>query len=209
VALSVLSVSTAHLLEGLIVSDAVVKKNSAIELIKSVFVIPLVVGLVMGSGWGLVRLAAARQRESGKPDPQPAESGPDGALVLKIPFAQVTGEIHYGGGSHPLLANWKRADETVTWRFNVEKAGRYNLELDCACDAADAGSVVSIALDADSFQATIPNSGGAHTFKPVRVGTVNLASPGWRELRITPVKVAHNSVMVLRGVRLAPVGTSS
>ncbi len=103
----------------------------------------------MGVGWGLVRVASARQRDSGKPAPQPEEKNADGAYTLQIPFAQVTGEIHYGGGhKHPELGNWKHADEGVTWRFEIDKPGQYAVELECACDAANAGSVVSITVDA-------------------------------------------------------------
>jgi hypothetical protein len=196
----------------LIVSDAAEatsagKKNSVLELIKSVLVIPIVVALVVGVGWGLVRVASARQRDSGKPAPQPAEKSADGAYTLQIPFAQVTGEIHYGGHKRPELGNWKHVDESVTWRFEIDKPGRYALELECACDAANAGSVVSIDVDATKLEATIPNTGGWKTFKPVPAGTVNISSAGWRDLQIVPEKIAHDQVMILRGVRLVPVGT--
>jgi uncharacterized protein DUF5077 len=188
------------------VSDAVAKENSAIEIIKSAFVIPLVIALVMGTGWELVRWAALRKAESGKADPRPAVSGPDGSLTLQLPFAQIGGELRHRDSG---LVNWQRTDDTVAWRFNVEKPGRYAVELDCACDSADAGSVVRVDLDAETFQVTIPNTGGNLTFKTVRAGQVDLPSAGWRGLRIVPVTVAHNSVMILRGVRLVPLETSS
>lgn len=187
-----------------------VKENPVIGLIKSIIVVPLVIAIVMGTGWGLVRWAAHLQAESGKPDPRPAVQGPDGSLALQIPFAQLSGEIHYGGGGRlPAVGNWKRIDETVAWRFNVEKPGRYAVELDCACDSADAGSVVRVEMDAAQLQVTIPDTGGSHTFKTVRAGQVDVSSAGWRELRIVPVTIAHNSVMTLRSVRLVPLGTSS
>jgi len=182
--------------------------NSVIEFIKSLLVIPLVIALVIGVGWGLVRVASARQRDSGKAPPQPAEKSADGAFTLQIPFAQVTGEIHYGGShKHPELGNWKHVDESVTWRFEIDKPGQYAVELECACDAANAGSVVSIAVDATKLEATIPNTNGWKTFKSVRAGTVNISSTGWRDLQIVPQKIAHDQVMILRSVRLVPVGT--
>jgi hypothetical protein len=181
-------------------SNAVKKENSALELVKSAAVIPLVMAIVLGLGWGLVRWAYARQVDSGKPDPRPAEKGPDGSLVLKIPFAQVTGEIHFGRG----LGNWKDPAETVAWKFEVEKPGRYVVELDCACDAANAGSVVRVETDGDSLEMTVPDTGGPNTFKAVRAGEIEFSSPGWRELRIVPLTIAHTAVMTLRGVRLLP-----
>lgn len=186
-----------------------VNGNSVLELVKSLLVIPLAIALVVGVGWGLVRVASARQLDSGKPAPQPAEKSPGGAYMLGIPFAQVTGEIHYGGRRHAELGNWKHADESVTWRFEIDKPGQYTVELECACDAANAGSEVSLTVDGSQLKATIPNTGGWKDFKPVRAGTVNFAQPGWRELHIVPVSIAHGQVMILRGVRFVPVGTSS
>jgi hypothetical protein len=191
------------------VSNAAANKNVALEIVKSALVIPVVIAIVVGTGWGLVRLAAERQRASGKPEPRPAEIGSDGAMTLGIPFAQVTGEIHYGGGSKPHVENWRRSDESVTWRFEVAKPGRYAVELDCASDAANAGSVVTVTVDAASLQATVPDTGGPKTFKTVRAGTVEFAAAGWRTLQITPTTIPHKSVMILRGVRLVPVTTSS
>ena len=187
-------------------SDAVAKENSAIEIIKSAFVIPLVIALVMGIAWGAVHWAASRQAEWGTPDVQPTVTGPDGSLTLRLYFAQLSGELRLREAG---LVNWRRTDDTAEWRFNVEKLGRYDVELDCACDSADAGSVVRVDLDAEKLQVTIPDTGGDLTFKTVLAGQVDLPSAGWRDLRIVPVTVAHNSVMILRGVRLVPIGTSS
>lgn len=182
------------------------KTNSALELIKSLLVIPLVIAIVVGVGWGLVRVASARQRDSKKTAPQPAERSADGAYTLQIPFAQVTGEIHYGGPhDHPHLGNWKHDDESVTWRFQIDKPGKYAVELDCACDAKNAGSVVLVTLDATKLESTIPDTGDWKTFKTVRAGMVNISSPGWRDLQIVPQKIAHDQVMILKGVRLVPV----
>jgi hypothetical protein len=203
-ALPVLPVPTANLPEGLTVSDAATKENPVIGLIKSIVVIPLVMAVVMGTGWGLVRWSARLQAESGIPDPRPAERAADGSLSLQMPFAQVSGEISYHGGRHQSLGNWRRADETVTWKFEVEKPGRYAVELDCACNSADAGSVIRVEMAGAALQATIPDTGGSNTFKTVRAGEVEVPSAGWFELRIAPVTIAHQSVMILRGVKLVP-----
>ncbi len=140
-------------------SNAVKKENSALELVKSAAVIPVVVAIVLGLGWGLVRWAHARQVDSGKPDPRPAKVNADGSIELEIPFAQVTGEIHFGGGRRAHLGNWKRKGETVAWKFELDKPGRYAVELECACDTANAGSVVRIELDQASVEVTVAGTG--------------------------------------------------
>jgi hypothetical protein len=187
------------------VSESPAKESPVIGLIKSIVVIPLVIAIVLGTGWGLVRWAAHLQAESGKPDPRPAERASDGSLVLQMPFAQVNGEIGFHGGRHPALTNWKRADATIAWKFAVENPGRYAVELDCACDSPNAGSVVRIEMAAAALQTTIPDTGGWNTVKTVRAGEVDVPSAGWFELRITPVTIAHDSVMILRGVKLVPI----
>jgi hypothetical protein len=68
---------------------------------------------------------------------------------------------------------------------------------------------VRIELDKVSLTATIPDTGSQRNFKMVRAGEADIASAGWHELRIVPERVPQHSVMVLRGVRLAAVGTSS
>ncbi len=190
-------------------SNVVKKENSALELVKSVAVIPLVVAIVLGLGWGLVRWAHARQVDSGKPDPRPAKVNSDGSIELEIPFAQVTGEIHLGGGRRGHLGNWKRKGETVAWKFEIDKPGRYAVELECACETANAGSVVRIELEQASVEATVAGTGGANTFKPLKAGEINVAAAGWHELQIVPVSIPHNFVLVMRGVRLILVRTSS
>jgi hypothetical protein len=190
-------------------SNAVKKENSALELVKSAAVIPLVVAIVLGLGWGLVRWAHARQVDSGKPDPRPGKVNADGSIELETSFAQVTGEIHFGGGRRAHLGNWKRKGETVAWKFELDKPGRYAVELECACDAAHAGSVVRIELEQDSAEATVVDTGGTNTFKPLKAGAINIATAGWHELQIVPLSIPHDFVMVLRGVRLIPVKTSS
>lgn len=180
------------------------RENPLFGLIKSIIVIPLVIAIVMGIGWGLVRWSTHLQAESGKPDPRPAKAAEDGSLELQIPFARLTGEMSYHGGRHPAIANWRRTNEVVTWRFEVEKAGRYAVELDCASDAAKAGSVVRVDMAGTALEATVPDTGGPSTFKTVRAGEVNVSAAGWFDLQITPVKIPHDSVMTLRTVKLVP-----
>jgi hypothetical protein len=205
VAVPVLSVPTADLFEGLTVSGAATRENPVIGLIKSIIVIPLTIAIVMGIAWGLVHLSSRLQAASGKPDPRPAERAADGSLALQMPFAQLTGEMSYHGGRHPMLTNWKHANEVATWRFEVEKAGRYIVELECASDASKAGSVVRVEVAGAKLEATVPDTGGSSTFKTLKAGEVNVPAAGWFDLQITPVTIPHDSVMILRNVKLVPV----
>jgi hypothetical protein len=47
----------------------IARQITVLEVLKSLVVIPVVVAIVMGVGWGLVRLATWELQRSGKPDP--------------------------------------------------------------------------------------------------------------------------------------------
>lgn len=185
--------------------NAAAKPNSVIELLKSLVVIPLVIAIVMGTGWGLVRWAEARQVKSGKPERQPAVKAADGSIELQRPFVEITGHIGYQRGPEPVLANWRTVEDSASWHFPIDTPGRYAVELGCSCDAADAGSEIEVRFDGTPFQTTIPDTGGWKTFKTIRVGEVDVSSSGWHDLRIAPVAVAKGTAMMLKSVRLVPV----
>jgi hypothetical protein len=187
------------------VSDVRRRERPWLAVLKSILVIPLVVALVLGAGWGLVRWAQAAQAKSGRPDPQPAEQAADGSIALKFSFAAVSGELNFHGGRKPTLEKWKHLDDAVSWHFPLSQPGRYAIELELACDAADAGSVIRLEIAGQSLDVTVPATGGRHTFTTVRAGEVNIPAAGWQDLRITTVKIARQTALVLRGVRLVPV----
>jgi hypothetical protein len=179
--------------------------RSVTEVIKSLLVIPVTVVVVLGVAGGLVRLAERRLAASGRPDPRPAETTPDGSIVLPIPFAQVSGEIVYVGGRRgPSLAHWQRTEDSVAWHFRLEKPGEHRVELQYACDDENAGSRLEATLDGGSLSAKVESTGGWKDFEWRALGRMNVASADWHDLRIRATTKPHESVLILRGVRLVP-----
>ncbi len=176
--------------------------NSAFELIKSVLVIPVVVAIVMGVGFGLARVAERKQAASEKPDVTAAKVADDGSINLTMNLAIVTGQITRHGQA---ITNWRHVQDFVLFHFPIAKEGPYNVELEYACDDANAGSSMQVQFEDQSLPFKVADTGGSTTYKTFTVGEVNVASAHWCNLRIAVNEIAHETVMTLRRVKLIPV----
>jgi hypothetical protein len=181
------------------VSQSAPRQNSAIELVKSVLVIPVVVAI--GIGFALARVAEHKQTATGKPDVRPVDVAADGSITLPMQFALITGQIGY---NHPTLTNWRHLDDAVLWHFPAP-AGRYAVELNYACDMANAGSTVQVQLTDTPLIVNVVDTGGSAVYKKSRAGEVNLPKDDWYNLRISATAIAHQTVMNLRGIKLIPI----
>jgi hypothetical protein len=183
------------------VSESVSTQNSAFELAKSLLVIPVTVAVVMGIGFGLSRVAERKQAQTGQPDVRPTDVAADGTITLPMQFALVGGQVVY---HHPTLTNWQHADDFALWHIPLE-AGRYAVELNYACDMANAGSTVKIEVGDSPLFLKIADTGGTAMSKNVRAGEVNLTDSHWYNLKISATEIARKTVMNLRGVKLIPI----
>ena len=183
-------------------SHSIPKQNSALELAKSVLVIPVVVAIVMGIGYALARVAERKEIASGKTDVRPTDTAADGSINLPVRFAVVTGQISRNGSG---IKNWRHLEDFVLFHFPVEKPGHYAVELTYACDSANAGSTVQVQIGnlGDSIF-TVADTGGSANYKSFRVGETVLLDDHWYNLRISATKIAHDTVMNLRAVKLIP-----
>ncbi len=195
-------------------SDAAKKGNSAIELIKSR---RDSAGDCNGDGSGLgtgPHRPSAQQAIRESPTRDRRKIMPTAPIELEIPFRRSPGEIHSaaatarrageleakaGEGSRPGDSGSTSRAAIYRWRTQVSLRRRQ-----CGQRCPSPSN-----CDQASVEATIADTGGRKTFKPLRAGMVNISSAGWRGLQIVPVKIAHDFVMILRGVRLVPVRTSS
>jgi flagellar biogenesis protein FliO len=51
------------------VQQSIARQITVLEVMKSIVAIPVVIAIVLGIAWGLVRVASWQQERSGKPDP--------------------------------------------------------------------------------------------------------------------------------------------
>jgi hypothetical protein len=184
------------------VSESLSKPNSALELLKSVLVIPVVVAIVMGIGYGLTRVAERKGAASGKVDVRPSDTAADGSITLSTHLAVVTGQISRHGST---ITNWRHPEDFVLFHFPVDKPGRYAVELTYACDLANRGSTVEVQMGDADLIVNVADTGGSGTYKSVRAGEVNCPTADWYNLKISATQIAHQTVMNLRGVKLISV----
>ncbi len=183
-------------------SESLSKPNSALELVKSALVIPVVVAIVMGIGYGLTRVAERKDAASGKADVKPADTAADGTITLSTHLAVVTGQITRHGST---ITNWRHSEDFVLFHFPVAQPGRYAVELSYACDLANQGSIVDLQMGDTDLIVNVADTGGSGTFKSIRAGEVNFPTADWYNLKISATQIAHQTVMNLRGVKLIPV----
>jgi hypothetical protein len=184
------------------VSESLSKPTSALELLKSALVIPVVVAIVMGIGYGLTRVAERKEAASGKADVRPTDTAADGSITLSTDLAVVTGQISRHGST---ITNWRHPEDFVLFHFPVDKPGRYAVELNYACDLANAGSAVQVQMAGTDLIVNVADTGGSGKYNKVRAGEVNLPTADWYNLRISATQIAHQTVMNLRSVKLIPV----
>ena len=126
----------------------------------------------------------------------------DGRLALPAPLAEIHGgqaqvESKYG---RPNIGFWTNARDWVSWQFQIEKAGRFDVTADVATPAA--GSRFEITVGNEKLTVEVSSTGDYGSFKTVKLGTVQI-DPGVQELSIKPVRDRWQPIN-LREVVLTP-----
>ena len=144
-----------------------------------------------------------------KPDTQAA----DGSVTLPAENAEVHGVmLRYEPLPHKdTLGFWVRTDDWAEWQFNVDKPGRFRVELLQGCGTGSGGSEVEVKVANSSAQIeplkmTVEETGGFQQFVPREIGEITLDKPGRYTLSVKVLSKPHAAVMDLRRVRLIPAG---
>jgi len=115
------------------------------------------------------------------------KQGADGRLALPAPMA----EIHGGGAQveskygRPNIGFWTNARDWVSWQFQIETAGRFDVTADLATPAA--GSKFELTVGNEKLTVEVSSTGDYGKFKTVKLGTVQI-DRGTQELSIKPVR---------------------
>jgi putative membrane-bound dehydrogenase-like protein len=147
-------------------------------------------------------------RDSGAPPKQlpgnkPAVVRPaaDGALALLATNAEV-----YGGDItfEPQFRNigfWHGEQDHVVWVVRLDRAGRYDVILDYACDDGAAGNSFVLEATESALRGRVKGTGGWDKYRQSKVGTLALA-PGSHRLTLRPDGQVTGALLDLRGIRL-------
>jgi arylsulfatase A-like enzyme len=154
------------------------------------------------------RTEVGAQRMSPNPDYVPNPQAADGSITLPAKTADIHGvQLRYEPLPHKnTLGFWTRAEDWVSWDFDVKKPGTFSIELLQGCGQGQGGSQVEVSVAEQTFPLTVEDTGHFQNFRPHTVGQVKLAQPGRYTLSVKPRSKRARAVMDLRAVTLWPVG---
>jgi hypothetical protein len=127
-------------------------------------------------------------------------------VTLPAKTADVHGvQLRYEAQPHKnTLGYWTRADDYVSWEFQVKKSGTFHVEVLQGCGPGAGGSIVEVTVAGQTLPFTVEDTGGFQNFNPREIGPVTIDKPGRYTLEVRPKTKAKNAVMDLRSVRLIP-----
>jgi alpha-L-fucosidase len=124
----------------------------------------------------------------------------DGSVTLNATDAVINGRKAKLESDH--IGSWSDNRDAILWDFLPKSAGTYKVELTYACPASSAGSAIAINVGESKL---VDNTGGAESWKTDNAGTLTVGE-GLQTLMIRPTKIAKDSVMNLKSVKLTPMG---
>ena len=100
------------------------------------------------------------------------------------------------------IGYWTRADDWVSWDFQIDRPGRFDVEILQGCGDGSGGSQVELAVGDQRVTTTVEETGGFQNFVARRIGTITIDRPGRHTLSVKPLSKPGAAVMDLRRVRL-------
>ncbi len=170
-------------------------------------------------------LAAWREQVGAQmPTPNPAYDpaaawttlfqGNDGSIRLNAAQAEVHGQMlrYEPPPNKNTLGYWTRVQDWCRWDFEIEKPGRFEVELLQGCGKGSGGAEIEVAIApagaggaaAQPFKHIVEDTGHFQNFVPRVVGTATLDQPGRYVLTVKPKTKPGAAVMDLRAVTLRP-----
>lgn len=138
------------------------------------------------------------------PDFHPNPQGKNGDIPLLAKYATVHGTmVRYEPLPHKnTIGFWVRAEDSVSWDFEVSKPGKFTVVPLQGCGTGQGGSEVQFSVGEQKLKMTVEDTGGFQNFKAREIGTITIDKPGRYTLTVQPLTKAKNAVMDLRQVVL-------
>ena len=156
-----------------------------------------------GTGFTIHELALIPAPEGG-----PVEQAEDGSITLLAKNATTWSEnMRYEPKPEKnCLGYWTEADDFAEWEFQVTKPGKYKVAVVHGCGGGNHGSEVEVKQGDQALKFTTQNTGGFQKWQEVKVGEIEIKSPGRQRLTIDPVNKVKSAVLDVQKVVLTPVG---
>ena len=130
----------------------------------------------------------------------------DGSVLLLATNAVTHGRtIRYEPQPHKnTIGYWTKAEDWVSWEFEVDRPGRFEITLTQSCGKASGGSEVAFNVGDQTIKDIVPETGSFTTWTNRTIGVFHFASAGTFTLSVRPLRKPGLAVMDLRAVKLSP-----
>ncbi|MBI5853050.1 MAG: neutral/alkaline non-lysosomal ceramidase N-terminal domain-containing protein [Planctomycetes bacterium] len=125
----------------------------------------------------------------------------DGSLALLATNCEIFGTSIVLEPEFMNLGYWHSAGDEAVWTVELATAGRFTVELDCACAPDSAGNAFVLEGGAAPLRGTIASTGGWSRYVTVALGELELPA-GRSRLTVRPTGELRGALMDLRGLRL-------
>ena len=145
---------------------------------------------------------------AGKPDIEslPILQKRDGSVALSASEASLHGKTFQYESGDPLddIGYWTDAKDWADWGFKMHTAGKYEVS---AVIAAPVSGAFDLAVGENKLHCTSPVTASYFDFQPVKLGVIEIPSPGLVTLAVRPVANAWQP-MNLKSIRLIPIAAN-
>jgi putative membrane-bound dehydrogenase-like protein len=135
--------------------------------------------------------------------PAVVKPGPDGVLVLPATAAEVHGATLVFEAKYGNLGYWSSEGDQAVWSIEAAREGRYAVELDWACDAANAGNAYVLVAGDARLSGKVESTGSWDAYRQARVGTVEIKA-GVQKVALRSAGRINGALLDLRTLRLVP-----
>ena len=141
-----------------------------------------------------------------RPLTQPIRHADNGVLTLGAADADIHGATAKLEGRVDMnIGSWKDVNDYVSWPVQIEKPGRYDIEITFACDYLSAGSDFVLAIGDQKLTGRVSGTGEeAKTYDVTKLPSIVIDKPGTLLVTLKPVRKPGDTVMNLRSVALRP-----
>lgn len=124
-----------------------------------------------------------------------------GDYFLTPQLAEIYGSTLKFESKYKNLGYWQSENDRAVWTLNVPRAGRYDVYLEYACPAGQAGDQLLLEVDGQQLFWTVPSTGSWDVYQSRRIGTVSLPA-GKPRLSIHSQGKIDHALFDLKTVRL-------
>ncbi|HKS35931.1 MAG TPA: sulfatase/phosphatase domain-containing protein, partial [Verrucomicrobiae bacterium] len=137
----------------------------------------------------------------------PITQAADGTVVLHARDAVIHGrQVRYEPQPFKnTIGYWTRADDWVSWDFEVPERGTFSVEILQGCGKGSGGSEVEVSVGEEVLKFTVQDTGHFQNFVVRDIGRLALRTPGRYTFAVKPKTKPGAAVMDLRQVVLKPV----